>query len=104
GQQAHHRSQVIRVARGDKPAEKVVDAPQLNLPHTDSAVANLLAFKPVSGPPPAEGLRSSLTLPPDLLAMTAVPPSPDLNSPANRAANSLDSKIVQPAPDVDHAH
>ena len=59
GQHAHHRTQTIRVARGDKPTEKVVDAPKINLPHSDSAVANLLAFKPNPGPPPAEGLRSS---------------------------------------------
>ena len=63
GQQAHHRTQTIRVARGDKPREKVVDAPKVNLPHSDSAVANLLAFKPNPGPPPAEGLRSSLIAP-----------------------------------------
>ena len=63
GQQAHHRTQTIRVARGDKPSEKIVDAPKLNLPHSDSAVANLLAFKPNPGPPPAEGLRSMLTAP-----------------------------------------
>ncbi len=63
GQQAHHRTQTIRVARGDKPRERVVDAPKLNLPHSDSAVANLLAFKPNPGPPPAEGLRSTLTAP-----------------------------------------
>ena len=63
GQQAHHRTQTIRVARGDKPNEKVVDAPKINLPHSDSAVANLLAFKANPGPPPAEGLRSSLIAP-----------------------------------------
>ena len=63
GQQAHHRTQTIKVARGDKPSEKVVDAPKLNLPHSDSAVANLLAFKPNPGPPPAEGLRSALIAP-----------------------------------------
>src|ERR1700674_4514799 len=74
GQEAHHRTQTIRVARGDKPSEKVADAPKINLPHSDSAVANLLAFKPNPGPPPAEGLRSSL-IAPRLPAMSAVPPS-----------------------------
>ncbi|MGB8785564.1 MAG: hypothetical protein WCD02_20760 [Terriglobales bacterium] len=101
GQQAHHRTQTIRVARGDKPTEKVVDAPRINLPHSDSAVANLLAFKPIPGPPPAEGLRSSLVAP-ALPAMAAVPPSPELNSSANRAANSLTPSIVPPAPEVSH--
>ena len=64
GQQAHHRSQAIRVARGDTPSEKIVDAPKINLPHSDSAVANLLAFKADAGPPPAEGCarRSPLQL------------------------------------------
>jgi len=40
GQEAHHRTQTIRVARGNSLREKVVDAPKLNLPHSDSAVAN----------------------------------------------------------------
>ena len=102
GQQAHHRSQTIRVARGDKPSEKVVDAPKVNLPHSDSAVANLIAFKPNPGPPPAEGLRSSLRAP-ILPAMSAVPPSPELNTSASRAASTLTPNIILPAPDVSHA-
>jgi len=102
GQQAHHRTQTIRVARGDRPSEKVVDAPKVNLPHSDSAVANLLAFKTNPGPPPAEGLRSSLTSP-TLPAMSAVPPSPELNSSASRTPNSLTANIIPPAPDVSHA-
>src|SRR5579871_5097324 len=44
GHEAHHRSQVIRVSRGDLVQEKVVDAPKLNLPLSSSAVANLLAY------------------------------------------------------------
>src|SRR5712692_811043 len=101
GQQAHHPTQTIRVVRGDKPSEKVVDAPKVNLPHSDSAVANLLAFKPNPGPPPAEGLRSSLTAP-TLPAMTmrAVPPSPELNSSASRTPSVLTTNIVPPAPNV----
>ncbi len=99
GQQAHHRTQTIRVARGDQPREKVVDAPKVNLPHSDSAVANLLAFKPNPGPPPAEGLRSSLTAPP-LPAMSAVPPSPELNSSASRGPSTLTTNIIPPAPNV----
>ncbi|MGD1215019.1 MAG: hypothetical protein ABR861_08530 [Terriglobales bacterium] len=102
GQQAHHRTQTIRVARGDKPSEKVVDAPKVNLPHSDSAVANLLAFKPNPGPPPAEGLRSSLTAP-TLPAISAVPPSPELNPSASRTPNILTTNIIAPAPEVSHA-
>src|SRR3979411_650718 len=63
GKQAHHRSQTIRVARGGSLAPRVVDAPDLKLPPSAGAVANLLAIKPTPGPPPAEGRDSSLPLP-----------------------------------------
>ncbi|MGO9404714.1 MAG: hypothetical protein ACLPVW_14725 [Terriglobales bacterium] len=102
GQQAHHRTQTIRVARGDRPSEKVVDAPKINLPHSDSAVANLLAFKTNPGPPPTEGLRSSLTAP-ILPEMSAVPPSPELNSSASRTLSSPTTNVIPPAPEVSHA-
>ncbi len=106
GQQAHHRTQTIRVARGDKPSEKVVDAPKVNLPHSDSAVANLLAFKSNPGPPPAEGLRSSLTaptLPAMTMTMSAVPPSPELKSSARQTSSTLTTNVIPPAPEVSHA-
>ncbi|MGA2357054.1 MAG: hypothetical protein ABSG02_21375, partial [Terriglobales bacterium] len=100
GQQAHHRTQAIRVARGDKPSEKIVDAPHINLPHSDSAVANLLAFKPTPGPPPTEGLRSSI-IAPALPNITPVAPTPELNSDLKaRDANSLTPSIIPPAPDL----
>ncbi len=100
GQQAHHRTQAIRVARGDRPSEKIVDAPHVNLPHSDSAVANLLAYKPTPGPPPSEGLRSSL-IAPALPTVTPVAPTPELNSDLkSRNANSLTPSIIPPAPDV----
>ncbi len=98
GRQAHHRTQTIRVARGDQPRETVVDAPKLKLPHSDSAVANLLAFQPNPGPPPAEGLRSSLTAP-VLPAISPVPPAPDVSPSASRTPN-LAPSIIPPAPDV----
>jgi len=101
GLQAHHRTQTIKVARGDAPGEKVVDAPKVDLPHTDSAVANLLAFKTNPGPPPAEGLQSALAaraLPP----LDAIPPSEKLDSSSNRNQNSLEATPVAPAPQVSH--
>ncbi len=103
GREAHHRTQTIRVARGSKPAEQVVDAPKLNLPHSDSSVANLLAFKPVPGPPPAEGLRSSLAAP-ALPTPHVVPPTPELNSALTRKPDSLTANVVAPAPEVSHAN
>src|SRR6266849_706692 len=104
GQQAHHPTQTIRVVRGDKPSEKVVDAPKVNLPHSDSAVANLLAFKPNPGPPPAEGLRSSLIAPMlPAMTMSAVPPSPELNSSSSptttRSSSTLTTTVIPPAPE-----
>jgi hypothetical protein len=105
GQQAHHRTQTIRVARGDKTSERVVDAPKVNLPHSDSAVANLLAFKSNPGPPPAEGLRSSLTAPTlPAMTMSAVPPSPELQSSARQTPSTLTTNIIPPAPEVSHAN
>ena len=104
GQQAHHRTQTIKVARGDKPGETVVDAPKVNLPHSDSAVANLLAFKPIPGVRPAEGLQSSLRAP-TLPNVTPVAPAPDVtreSTAANRNQTNLAASVVAPAPDISH--
>jgi len=96
GQEAYHRSQAIRVARGDSLREKVVDAPKLNLPASDSAVANLLAYKADPGPPPAEGLRSSLRGPNALDAV--VPPSPDVARDKFKASPVMTASVVAPPP------
>ncbi len=98
GKEAHHRTQTIRVARGNSLRDTVVDAPKLNLPVSDSAVANLLAFKPVPGPAPAEGLASSRHTP--ALSATAVAPSPDVQRDNLRTAPTLTSGVVAPTPDV----
>ena len=125
GQQAHHRTQTIRVARGSSLAPKVVDAPNLKLPSTTGAVANLLAFKSNPGPPPAEGLHSSLiapSLPANVIAPapinvardqsrggvsldSVVPPAPSISAAASRSTPALNSAVVPPAPSVrsDHA-
>jgi hypothetical protein len=100
GQQAYHRTQTLRVARGDRPSEKVVDAPKLDLPHSDSSVANLLAFQPLPGPPPTEGLRASLIAP--RLPNPVVPPVPDLNSAPSRKQDGLTVGAVPPAPEMSH--
>lgn len=121
GHQAHHRTQTIRVARGESLREKVVDAPKLKLPHSDSAVANLLAFKPIPGPAPAEGLRSSLRAPtldesvvapaPDvrnskqrtpMLNANVVPPTPEAQREKMRIAPPLNAAIVPPSPSAPH--
>ncbi len=118
GTQAHHRSQTIRVARGGSLAPRVVDAPDLKLPSSAGAVANLLAIKPTPGPPPAEGLHSSLTLPSlptsviapaprvardrslssPALSLPVIPPSPSVSGDRALIAPALTSGIVPPAP------
>jgi hypothetical protein len=103
GEQAHHRTQTIRVARGDKPGEQIVDAPNVKLPHSDSAVANLLALKPSPGPPPAEGLRSSLVAP-ALPTQSPVPPSPELQSSSGRTNPHLATNVIPPAPEIAHTN
>ena len=96
GQEAHHRTQTIRVARGSALREKVVDAPKLNLPHSDSAVANLLAFKTIPGPAPAEGLKSSNRMP--ALSAAAVAPPPQVDRDKIQSAPTLDAAVIPPAP------
>jgi hypothetical protein len=98
GQEAHHRTQTIRVARGNSLRETVVDAPKLNLPRSDSAVANLLAMKAVPGPAPAEGLKSSQRAP--ALSPMAVPPAPSVQSDKMRGAPGLSAGVIAPTPQV----
>jgi hypothetical protein len=96
GHEAHHRTQVIRVSRGDLLREKIVDAPKLNLPMSSSAVANLMAYKPIPGPAPAEGLRPALQAP--KLAEIAVAPPPQVEHEKLRKAPALNAAVVPPPP------
>jgi hypothetical protein len=94
GREAHHPTQTIRVARGSTLRETVADAPKLNLPKSDSAVANLLALKALPGPAPAEGMRSSLRAP--VLSQMAVAPAPQVPDQL-RAAPQLNVGVVPPS-------
>jgi TonB family protein len=97
GEEAHHRTQTIKVARGGSLVSKVVDAPNLKLPASTDAVANLLAIQPDPGPPPAEGLRSHRAVP--NLATNIVAPSPNVTRDYTRNGVQLDS-VIAPAPNV----
>ena len=101
GKEAHHPTQTIHVARGASLAPKVLDAPNLKLPSSSEAVANLLAVKSNPGPPPLEGLRSSLTAP--SLAANVVAPVPSVTRDQSRRGVTLDS-VVPPAPSVNSEH
>jgi len=98
GHEARHRTQTIRVARGESLREKIVDAPRLNLPQSDSAVANLLAFKLIPGPAPAEGLKPT----PRTLSLNQgiVPPSPEVPQSELRATPMQNVAVVPPSPKV----
>ncbi|MEP6644241.1 MAG: hypothetical protein ABJA69_07070 [Acidobacteriaceae bacterium] len=96
GDEAHHATQTIRVARGTTVREKVVDAPKLDLRRTDAAVENLLAYKAVPGSPPVAGLRSSVRV--QELPQSAIAPSPQLEREKIRASDALNPSVVAPAP------
>lgn len=96
GQEAHHRTQTIRVARGESLREKVVDAPRLKLPRSDSAVANLLAFKPVPGTAPAEGLKPSTRNLGNLSSPIA--PAPEVQQQHTRSMPAVNAMVVPPSP------
>ncbi len=125
GREANHPTQTIKVARGRSLASQIVDAPNLKLPSSPGAVANLLAVpKADPGPPPAEGLHSSLTapsLPANVVAPatvnvardqargapslnSVVPPAPSAAANNLRTAPALDASVVPPAPSVRSEH
>ncbi len=97
GHEAHHRTQTIRVARGESLREKVVDAPKLKLPQSDSAVANLLAFKPIPGPAPAEGLKTSRI---PTIMEAAVAPTPDVRNDKAQRAPMMNANVIPPTPEA----
>lgn len=99
GHEARHRTQTIRVARGSALQERIVDAPEVKLPRTETAVANLLAYKSVPGPPPAEGLKNSRSMP-SLQQATVVPPSPERQLHARLTMPVLSESVVAPAPSL----
>ena len=96
GTQAHHRTQTIKIARGGSLVDKVVDAPNLKLPTSRDAVANLLAIKPNPGPPPIEGLRAARRAP-DLA--TVVAPAPNVIRAYTRGGVSIEA-VIAPAPSI----
>ncbi len=99
GQEAHHRTQTIHVARGASLVPKVVDAPSVKLPSSPNPVANLLAVKSIPGPPPLEGLHSSLTSP-GLTSNVIAPAPSQIARDQSRAAFTLNNSVIQPAPNI----
>src|SRR5215469_8485730 len=95
GDEARHRTQTIKVARGGSLVPEVVDAPNLKLPTSRDAVANLLAVRPDPGPPPSEGLRSTRKTP--SLNTPLIAPSSDVIRDYTRNGIRLDPVAEPPA-------
>ena len=107
-------SQVIRVARDAVLREKVMDAPQVNLPKSESQISNLLAYRteiPAAAPPPAPIVVRSVPDVPTLetstgrrprteLATAAVPPPPEVERAKSRSEvpYALETPAVAPPP------
>ncbi len=100
GRELYSPTQVIRIVRGNKLVETVVDSPSLKLPHTNEAVANVLSLP--AGPaaaPPMTGLRSLMASANLAPAVTPVPAAPAvvherLNAP------QMNASVAAPAPNV----
>ncbi len=99
GREAFHPTQVIKVARGQAVTDQVLDAPKLNLPASSQPVANLLAIQKVPGPPPSEGMRASLTLPP-MPKLAAVPPPPEVRREDWHKNLTIPAAAVPPPPEI----
>lgn len=103
-EQHYHPTQAIRIARGAKSVDKVVDAPALRLPPSPEPVANLLALANALPPFPVESLASmehptrlSMVAPSLALPSEAVtPPIPSTTLPV--AAGPEVQAVLQPEP------
>src|SRR5439155_20588603 len=88
----------ILESTGIPPRAKMLAAPKPSLPRSSSPVPNLLANRGVPGPPPAEGLQSSLRPPAMLFAPIA--PASNVQRDRLQAAPSLNSLVVPPSSNV----
>jgi hypothetical protein len=87
GTSIHHAVQTIKVARGESLRERVIDAPQLNLPEADSAIKNLLSYKADAGAAPAETLPLAKRTP--QLQAAVAPPPPEVRNEFRRPQLAL---------------
>jgi hypothetical protein len=90
-------TQAIKVARDEMVRERVADAPQLDLPKSDSQIKNLLAYRAEAGPAPAETLALSRRA--AQMAIAVDPPPPDMHTPEmQRRQTELANPAVVPPP------
>lgn len=100
GRELYSPTQVIRIARGSKLVDVIVDAPSIKLPRTNQPVANLLSLPSGAlAAPPVAALRSmtnAARLKSDVMPVPASPSAPRQNLP-NLPVNS---QVVPPSPSV----
>jgi hypothetical protein len=94
GSSARTPRQIIKVARGEALRPKVADAPEIDLPKSDSALRNLLAYKAEAGPAPAEALKLARPIP--QIAARVVPPPPQLLQDALRRTQLSNAAVAPP--------
>ena len=100
GKHAYHPLQSIRIARGPKPVDRIVDAPRLKLPRTAGRVANLLAFTGAAPAPPVDAVSRPLHQAGDLSSAPApIAPAPEATLKASlRTLPPLAASQFQPGP------
>jgi len=109
GTSLQHPSQTIKVARGENLRARVVDAPDLHLPQSDSQISNLLTYKaavpPAPEPPPI--VRPAIPTPPILVhvdherrkpSLTAEVAPPKVSLPKNAMPNLPATSVAAVAP------
>jgi hypothetical protein len=100
GRELFSPTQVIRIARGNKLVDVIVDAPSIKLPRTNQPVANLLSLPSGAlAAPPVSALRSIMTTARLTSDVTPVPAPPD--APRRKLPNlPIESQVVPPRPSV----
>lgn len=103
-----HPSQTIKVARGENLRARVIDAPDLKLPESNSEISNLLAYKAAVPPAPETiSKRAAVALPPILVRAGREPrpkmhPSeiapPRVSLPRNAMPNLPQASVEAAAP------
>ena len=101
GKEGYHPQQVIRVYRGPAETEKVIEAPNLRLPMSTSAVANVIVVPHVR---PTVPVAASHNVPKGFAQLTpeVVPPSPDAQA-LDRETLDLVAEVVPPPPEVENS-
>lgn len=100
GRELYHPTQTIRIARGNKMVDTVVDAPSLKLPRTNERVANILSSP--AGPaaaPPMSGWRSAQNTPNLSSSVAPVPAAPSIQRDQFKTPE-LNASVVEPPPSV----